>query len=381
MDISRFRAIRFAVPLFLLYAAGDVAAQSFPYGHLGIELRRDVDHADAFKSDAQPPRAPRTAMRQRPSLARPPEEVPSQPLADPIPHAKVPPPSLTLQDPQFPADDWSDQGPHLELPATSLAVFAGLDAFKGPVDQGQNGNHGIHEGFNLGIPLSYVCKIGGQVGLRGTQSNFSGTSLSADERNQLFITTGIFRRRDCGFQWGAAFDWLDERYYLDMNLVQARGELGWVFERGGELGAMITSSSDDDEAELAMPDGDMQSNFWQPTEHFAIYYRRPLANCGEIRIWGGGTSDNDGILGGELLAPIADRCAIQVLANYKIPDDGTGTADGAGMHAGHVDEAWSLGVSLVWYPGRCASSETRNPFRPMFNVADNASFMVERQAR
>ena len=286
------------------------------------------------------------------------------------------------------ADDWQPPNSSLQPPtsnvpppASSVSLFAGLDAFKGPVDQGQNGNHGIHEGFNLGIPLSYACKIGGQFGLRGTQSNFSGTSLSPEERNQLFITTGIFRRRESGFQWGAAFDWLDERYYCDMTLVQTRAELGWVFERGGELGAMITSTSDDDEADFLPEGGDMQPNFWQPTDQFAMFYRRPLASCGEIRIWGGGTSDHDGILGGELLAPISDRCAIQVIANYKIPDDGTGTANGVGMNAGHVDEAWSLGVSLVWYPGRCASSETSNPFRPMFNVADNASFMVERQVR
>jgi hypothetical protein len=261
-----------------------------------------------------------------------------------------------------------------------LSIFAGIDAFKGPVDQGQNGNHGLHEGFNLTVPLSYLCHIGGQIGLRGTQSNFSGTALSPDERNQLFVTAGVFRRKSWGLQWGAAVDWLDDRYYVDMNLVQSRGEISWVFPQGGELGTMITASSDDDEADF-LNGGSTQWNFWQPTEQFALFYRRPLATCGEIRFWGGATGDKDGILGGDLLAPISDRCAVQVIANYKIPGDSTGTADGNGIGVGHVDEAWSLGVSLVWYPGRRANRETENPFRPLFNVADNATFMVERQAR
>ena len=62
-----------------------------------------------------------------------------------------------------------------------LSIFTGIEAFKGPIDQGQNGNHGIFEGFNYAVPLSFYYNIGGQIGLRATQSNFSGTNLSADQ--------------------------------------------------------------------------------------------------------------------------------------------------------------------------------------------------------
>lgn len=34
-----------------------------------------------------------------------------------------------------------------------LTVFGGVHGFKGPLDQGRNGNFGFHEGVNLGGPL------------------------------------------------------------------------------------------------------------------------------------------------------------------------------------------------------------------------------------
>jgi hypothetical protein len=361
----------------LIYVSGRAAAQSYPYGNLGIELRRDSEPG-APQNEARF-RAPESRLRPR-AASKMREEVPTEQVS---PRRGEP----TLAEP------WTESAAEYDLggdwaagncgqpPLSSLfSVFAGIDAFKGPVDQGQNGNHGVHEGFNMGIPLSYLCNIGGQFGVRGTQSNFSGTTLSPDERNQVFVTAGIFRRKPCGLQWGAAADWLDERYYVDMNLVQGRGEISWIFQRGGELGAMVSSSSDHDEAEFFTGDA-IEFDSWAATEQVAMFYRRPLSHCGEIRIWGGATSERDGILGGDLLAPISDRCAVAVIANYKIPDDSAGDADGNGIGAGHVDEAWSLGVSLVWYPGRCAKAERSNPFRPLFNVADNAAFMVERRVR
>jgi hypothetical protein len=35
-------------------------------------------------------------------------------------------------------------------------------------------------------------------------------------------------------------------------------------------------------------------------------------------------------------------------------------------------------MQLVWYPGRTALCQQRNPYRPLFKMADNSLFMVER---
>ena len=44
-------------------------------------------------------------------------------------------------------------------------------------------------------------------------------------------------------------------------------------------------------------------------------------------------------------------------------------------------ESWGLVIQLVWYPGQNAKCQQQNPYRPMFNVADNSLFMVDRLAR
>jgi hypothetical protein len=52
-----------------------------------------------------------------------------------------------------------------------------------------------------------------------------------------------------------------------------------------------------------------------------------------------------------------------------------------GANAGHVNEAWGIGINLVWYPGARAYQELANPFRPLFNVADNATMIIDRVAQ
>ena len=56
-----------------------------------------------------------------------------------------------------------------------------------------------------------------------------------------------------------------------------------------------------------------------------------------------------------------------------IPKQGRGeTADSR--------ESWGLIIQLVWYPGQNAKCQQKNPYRPIFNVADNSLFMVNRLA-
>jgi hypothetical protein len=33
---------------------------------------------------------------------------------------------------------------------------------------------------------------------------------------------------------------------------------------------------------------------------------------------------------------------------------------------------------LVWYPGRMATTQQHNPYRPLFGTADNSTFMSRR---
>jgi hypothetical protein len=64
--------------------------------------------------------------------------------------------------------------------------------------------------------------------------------------------------------------------------------------------------------------------------------------------------------------------AIENRANYMIPKGSGDTAQ--------ARESWGLVMQLVWYPGLNAKCQQRNPYRPLFNVADNSLFMVDRMA-
>ena len=45
--------------------------------------------------------------------------------------------------------------------------------------------------------------------------------------------------------------------------------------------------------------------------------------------------------------------------------------------AGTINEAWNVSMNLIWYPGRTAVSGARSIYRPLFDVADNGTFLVD----
>ena len=69
--------------------------------------------------------------------------------------------------------------------------------------------------------------------------------------------------------------------------------------------------------------------------------------------------------------------ALQNEINYRIPKRGKN--DSADPTASPT-ESWGLVIQLVWYPGQNAMCQRQNMYRPMFNVADNSLFMVDRLA-
>lgn len=266
-------------------------------------------------------------------------------------------------------------GPHFTLLRhiwpRNISAFGGVHGFKGPVDQGVNGNFGFHEGLNFAGPIAPGCGIGYQVGAQVYHSNFSGDQVvqpTTDSREQLFLTAGLFRKAVlcCDWQGGVVFDLLHDYYYADMTLTQIRGELSLVGPYRHELGMWFTAGLEDDSLTV-----NGQVERWEPTDLFAFFYRKNL-DCGvACRAWGGFTGRADGLIGGDLLLPFSDAWALQANFNYLLPEEG-------GSFEGASEESWHLALNLVWYPSgkaRCTQS------RPLFNVADNGTFMVDRRNR
>lgn len=258
-----------------------------------------------------------------------------------------------------------------------LSVFTGFDGFKGPLDRGQNGNFGVNEGLNMARPLGDPWGCGYQIGANFVQSNFSGTPFAQDVdnrgyRRQYFATAGIFQRAtECGgFQWGVAYDYLHDVYYQSADLQQVRSETSYVINNTYTVGYYgVYGVGGNQLWTNRQIDGRLD-----PTDMFCLYLRRNFENGGDGRIWAGATGEGDGLLGADLWVPLGRSFALENRINYMIPKSGRGDTT-------QTRESWGLIVQLVWYPGQNAKCQQQNPYRPMFNVADNSLFMVDRLAQ
>ena len=256
-----------------------------------------------------------------------------------------------------------------------LSVFAGADGFKGPLDHGKNGNFGLNEGLNLSRPLGDPWGCGYQIGVNFVQSDFSGTTdmaiptagngilnVRAAMRRQYFATAGLFHRADAcgGFQYGVAYDYLHDIYYQNADLQQIRSESSYVIDDVYEVGYYGAYNVGTDRV------FDVELN---STDMFVLFARRNFENGGDGRIWAGATANGDALLGLDLWVPLGKGLALENRINYVIPKQGRGAT-------AQANESWGLVAQLVWYPGQNARCMQKDPFRPIFNVADNSLFMT-----
>ncbi|MHB8903354.1 MAG: DUF6666 family protein, partial [Thermoguttaceae bacterium] len=113
---------------------------------------------------------------------------------------------------------------------TNLNYFGGVHGFKGPTDLGRNGNFGFNYGMVWSSPLGDPWGIGYQTGVSVVSSNFTGDQVtdvfSGSHRDQVFFTSGLFRRPVCeGIQWGVVYDLMRDNYRDNATTGQIRTEL------------------------------------------------------------------------------------------------------------------------------------------------------------
>ena len=263
------------------------------------------------------------------------------------------------------------------IPFRNLELFLGVHGFTGPMNRGATGSFGFDEGVNLGIPIPCTHEaVSGQVGMRATQSNFSGAEFTDATRQQIFVTGGLFRRVDWGLQGGVVVDYLADDWYADVSLVQLRGELSWVFPCTHELGFWFAAGDRTlDATSLLGPQLVEEPEVWEPTNWYTFFYRRRFHayDGAEARFFAGFTGGSDGLIGGDLRLPLGDRWALNAGFTYLVPEEP------AGMEGyGYAEEAWNVALTLVWYPG-CRMKCGGDYSRPLFDVAGNGTFLVDRR--
>lgn len=259
----------------------------------------------------------------------------------------------------------------------SFSFNAGVHGFKGPVDLGQNGNFGIHEGLNFGAPLGGPFGIGYQIGFQATHSNFSGDQaggvIRRSDRDQLFVTVGLFRRAvRGGLQWSVAFDMLHDSYHSEADFKQIRTETALVRAGKREIGFMGSFGVGDDFFNYDLGGGQRLLVPIQATDLYALFYRRYFSGGGQGRVWSGLSGEGDALFGIDGTVPLGTSWAMENNFTYLLPKQGRGAG-------AQTEEVWAVSMQLVWYPGREARSVRQNPFHPILSVADNSQFLLDRR--
>jgi len=265
-------------------------------------------------------------------------------------------------------------GSRLSYMLQNMTLFSGVHGFTGPSNLSSSGSFGFHEGLNIGMPmpLFHQYGFGMQAGFRTLQSNLSGSGVTNHQRNQSFFTTGIFRRSDWGLQGGVVFDLLRDRWYDAVDVSQVRGEISWKHGCQSEFGYWFASGDKSDDSVLPNQET-IVTQIWEATELHAFFYRRQLAclRGGLGRFYAGFTGNHDGLIGADTSIPFNSRWSLDSYFTYLIPDEPTG-------NGGIENEAWNIGLSLVFHLGGKACCDCGNFFEPLLGVADNGVFIVDR---
>jgi hypothetical protein len=256
---------------------------------------------------------------------------------------------------------------------SSLELIAGAHGFTGPLNRGAGGSFGFHEGAQIGLPVFGLASA--EFGVLVTQNNFEGSSLTPDDRSQLFLTAGGFRRVDWGLQGGLVFDYLHDDWDYRVDLAQLRGEISYVLPCGHDIGGWFTVGVNDARSDVNViqpvtggPEVITRvGRTFDVNDIFAFFYRRQFACGGEGRLFGGFTSEGEGLFGGDFRFPINPCWAFEADFLYVGAKDSPVTP-------AFADENWNVSLQVVWTPW--ARNCGKNYDRPLLGVANNGSFLT-----
>ncbi|TWU48375.1 hypothetical protein Poly59_52220 [Rubripirellula reticaptiva] len=277
--------------------------------------------------------------------------------------------------------------PLLRVNWCRFQFFAGVQGFTGPMSYANtnaaspnsrsgSSSFGFYEGINEGRSLKKWLgwDMAAQLGFRATQSNLSGSEFSNSQRSQVFVTGGLFRRVDYGLQYGAVFDYMDDDWWFNGNLTQIRGELSWKTKECHSFGFQFMSGLGDDSSKTEVTSSagaliNSTINF-EPLDQYRLFYRRLLAGSGDWSAFGGWTDNGDTILGANMNLPLRQKLVLATGVTYLAPAEGDN-------NLGNREEGWNISMGLVYRPG--GPTGCGRYCRPLFDVADNGTFMVEQK--
>jgi len=266
----------------------------------------------------------------------------------------------------------------------NFSVGVGAAGFQNGPDLGLLGNYGFNEYANWAMPLWNAFGIGWQLGVRGVQANFNSSTISQGgndlltnhSRNQFFLTTGFFTRafEGRGLQGGAVYDYLRDNYYDDVDVAQIRGEISYVFG-AQEFGFWGTGNIKDANAIFTKRSSSRATA--ESIDIYAAFYRLYFGDANELKLWGGGTGSQEGIIGAFARSPMNRSLALEGAFTYVMPGPSqTIDLDGTGVNTlTFTESAWNVSINLVYYPACRSRRGLSSPYRPLMEVADNGTLI------
>ena len=262
------------------------------------------------------------------------------------------------------------------LLARNTEIFGGAQAFRSrnffAGDQLiDDSSFGFYGGFNLAVPLQPVTfgLLSGQVGVRSVQSEFDGDLFSSDNRDQLFVTAALYRKVGYGLQFGVAFDFLYEEWFAESDLAQIRGDVGWACPGGCTLGFRFATGTQDHLTSGIINGVAFDDLLVDVVDNYRFYLRRPAAGAGFCDLFAGWSEDEHAVLGLDFDMPVTRSFAMQSGFTYFLPGEQAADDPIVSRDAWNVYVGFSLRPRGVgWYRSGA----------PMFNVADNGTFIQRR---
>ncbi|MEL7498178.1 MAG: DUF6666 family protein [Planctomycetota bacterium] len=237
-------------------------------------------------------------------------------------------------------------------------------------------SHGYYGGVNVGIPLCRLtCGVfSGQFGVRTVNTNFNGSAFTTDDRNQLFFTAGLYRRVDYGIQFGVVADVLREEWYANSDLVQIRGDIGYVWPAGTTFGFRFATNVQDDIVAGTFNGQAFTNQGVTTDDNYRFYLRHDAKPGGWGEIFAGWSNSNQGIIGLDFDMPLTNRIGFEAGFTYYLNDDEVPA--NRGLLGGYSGQAYNTYIGLSFRPAGRAGYRSYD--RPLLDVADNGSMLMIR---
>lgn len=260
-----------------------------------------------------------------------------------------------------------------------LDVSLGLDDFRGIYSGSWNDSFGALSALNIKVPIAraFSAQIAGSYGLydwAGRGSTPFKNSKTYEQQGFITIATSYQTPDSSGWNAGLAYDWMLTKnfgeYAVDPAFDQVRGQLGYLFKGGNELGAWAAYGIQKDHKQSQnLPlifRGISQANlFWShyfKTHGYAMLwvgtpYRRGL-------LYKSGRPGRF-IIGAQFSVPVTNSLSIEGHGSYMDPRKGSGVVPSRNYGA-------NIYFGLTYSFGKRRIAKT-----PYMTLANNTNFMAD----